>query len=74
MSGDTSTVALNQALVTVGQVSYNTNYAIDLSKDGNAQQVKIYTATGIEVTPGSFEQDDGGSCGLVDAELRRNRR
>ena len=68
MSGDTSEVTLNEALVTVNQVSYNTNYAIDLSKDGDSAPVKIYTATGMEVIPGSYEVEDGGSCSLVDAQ------
>ena len=68
MASDTSRVTNNEALVTINQVSYNTNYAIDISEDGDGQQVKVYTATGIEVTPGTFEVEDGGSCSLVDAQ------
>lgn len=68
MASDLSRVTNNEALVTINQVSYNTNYAIDISNDGDSTQVKIYSATGIEVIPGTFEEDDGGSCSLVDAQ------
>ena len=68
MSGDTSTVTNNEALVTINQVSYNTNYAIDFSLMVMTEQVKIYSATGIEVIPGTYEVEDGGTCSLVDAQ------
>ena len=68
MSSDTSGITNNEALVTINQVSYNTNYAIDISNDGDDTQVKVYSATGIEVIPGTFEEEDGGTCALVDAQ------
>ena len=68
MSGDTSTVTSNQALVTINQVSYNTNYAIDLANAGDTEQAKVYSATGIEVIPGTYEVEDDGLCQLVDAQ------
>ncbi len=68
MASDLSRVTNNEALVTINQVSYNTNYAIDISRDGDDQQQKVYSATGIEVIPGTFEVEDGGSCSLVDAQ------
>ena len=66
MSGNTTAETVNEALVTINQVAYNTNYSIDLSDDGTQQ--KIYTATGIEVIPGSYEIEDDGQCSLVDAQ------
>lgn len=70
MSDDTSaTLASKEALVVVNQVSYNTTYAIDLSRDGDAAtQVKVYRATGLEVIPGSYEVQDGGACSGVNAQ------
>ena len=68
MASDTSTITNNQALVTVNQVAYNTVYAIDLANDGTSAPTKIYSATGIEVIPGTYEVEDGGLCSLVDAQ------
>ena len=63
MSGDSSDVLEEEAFVVVNQVSYNTNYSIDLREAGTElTQVKVWTATGIEVSPGSYQANDGGSC------------
>lgn len=54
---------VNEALVIINAVSYNTTYSIDFSKDGAAGvPVKVYRATGLEVIPGSYEVEDGGLC------------
>jgi hypothetical protein len=68
MNTDTSASVEKAALVTVDQVAYNTTYNIDLQKDGDAEPNKVYTATGIEVTPGSYEREDGGTCGQSGAD------
>ncbi len=62
MNTDTSASVDKAAIVTIDQVAYNTTYNIDIAKDGNAAPSKVYTATGIEVTPGSYELEDGGVC------------
>lgn len=67
MSSDTSTVSDNEALVIINQVAYNTTYNIDLA-DYSANAAPVYSATGIEVIPGSYVDDDGGTCGDVDAQ------
>ena len=70
MSSDTSTVRDNEGLVVINQVAYNTTYGIDLNLDGspNGAMQQAWTATALEVVPGSFEEGDGGSCELVDAQ------
>lgn len=67
MASDESTITDNVALAVVQQVAYNTTYNIDLSDTGAAQS-KVYSATGIEVIPGSYEERDGGVCADVDAQ------
>ena len=69
MNTDTSADLAKEALVVVDQVAYNATYSIDLAKDGDAAPNKVYSATGLEVIPGSFELDDGGSCSGVDAQV-----
>lgn len=49
-----------EALVTINTVAYNTTYSVDLARDGVTQQTKVYRATGLEVTPASYEVADGG--------------
>ena len=68
MNTDTSADAAKEALVIVDQIAYNSNYAVDLSLDGASAPNKVYQATGLEVIPGSYEVDDGGSCSNVDAQ------
>ncbi len=68
MNTDLSAEAEKAAIVTIDQVAYNTTYNIDLAKDGDSTPSKVYTATALEVTPGSYENDDGGSCGQAGAE------
>lgn len=67
MSSDRSTITDNQALVVIQQVAYNTTYNIDISDTG-ATPTKVYSATGIEVVPGSYEERDAGLCSDVDAQ------
>lgn len=69
MNTDTSDEAEKAALVSVDQVAYNTTYNIDLAKDGDSAPNKVYTATGIEIIPGSYERDDGGSCSESGAQI-----
>ena len=68
MASDTSTLTNNEALITIDQIAYNTTYSVDLNLDGSTTQTKVYTATGVEVIPGSYEVEDGGLCSLVDAQ------
>ena len=52
-----------EALIVVNQVAYNTTYAIDFLKDGeNLQQEKVFKATKLSISPGSFETPDDDSC------------
>ena len=52
-----------EALVQINSVAYNTQYSVDLSRDGTASsQVQVYSATALEVVPGSYEVADGGVC------------
>lgn len=67
MSSDRSTISDHEALVVINQVAYNTTYNIDLA-DHSAGASPVYSATGIEVIPGSYEENDGGTCGDVDAQ------
>ena len=69
MNTDTSADLAKEALVIVDQVAYNSTYSIDLSKDGASAPSRVYSATALEVVPGSFEKDDGGSCSGVDAQV-----
>ena len=63
MSGSITDVRNPEALVVVNQVAYNTTYQIDFLKDGeNLQQEKVYRATKLSVSPGSFEEEDEGGC------------
>ena len=68
MNTDTSASAEKAAIVTIDQVAYNTTYNIDLAKDGISAPSKVYTATGIEVVPGSYEREDGGICSQSGAQ------
>ena len=70
MSTATDATLKQEAIVVVNQVGYNTTYTIDFLKDGQGLvQEKIYRAQEIEVSPGSFEIDDGdGACPLVGSQ------
>ena len=67
MSSDESQVSDNEALVVVRQVAYNTTYNVDLA-DAGSNPTKVYQATGIEVIPGSYQENDGGTCSDVGAQ------
>ena len=52
-----------EALVVVNQVAYNTQYLVDFLKDGqNLSQEKVYRASKLSVSPGSFEDLANGNC------------
>ncbi len=76
MSGESSDDPVEEALVVIDQVSYNTTYSIDLREaDTELTQVKVYTATGIEVSPGSYAKADGGTCaeqGITNFDITDN--
>ena len=63
MSSDTSGDVAAEALVVINQVAYNTTYNIDFLKDGeDTVQEKVWRATKLSVSPGSFEELDDGGC------------
>ena len=64
MSTATSGAAVQQALVVINQVAYNTTYAVDFLKDGTStEQVKVYHASKLSVSPGTHEvTGDEGGC------------
>lgn len=66
MDGASNDVLLNKALVVINQVAYNTTYAVDFLRDGQAlSQTKVYKASKISVSPASFEVADAGACTLA---------
>lgn len=70
MNGVTDETRPQQGLVVINQVAYNTTYAVDFLRDGEeVSQSKIYKASGISISPASFEVlDDKGACGEADIE------
>lgn len=66
MSQATSGTPVQEALVVINQVAYNTTYAIDFLKDGQStSQQKIYRASKLTVSPGSFEDATNGNCSFA---------
>jgi len=67
MSKSSTEEAVEEALVVINQVGYNTTYSVDFLKDGQTTtQEKVYRAAEISVSPGTFEVNDGnGACPLV---------
>ena len=52
-----------EALVVVNQVAYNTQYTVDFLKDGQqTTQEKVYRASKLSISPGSFEDTANGNC------------
>ena len=52
-----------EALIVVNQVAYNTQYSVDFLKDGQqTSQQKVYRASKLSVSPGSFEDTANGNC------------
>lgn len=68
MNSDSSIDVNQEALIVVNQVAYNTTYNIDFLKDGELEQVKVFKASKLSISPSSFEVDDEGSCDLQDVE------
>lgn len=62
MSENQNDEVQKEALVIINSISYNTLYSIDLNRDGNTVPTQVYKATGLEVIPGSYTEDDGGLC------------
>jgi hypothetical protein len=63
MSADKSATQTQEALVVVNQVAYNTTYAVDFLRDGQAQsQQKVYRASKLTISPGGFEDEANGNC------------
>ena len=63
MSSVSLSTAPDEAIVAINSVAYNTTYSIDLSNDGaGGAPVKVFSATRLEVIPGSYEVNDGGIC------------
>lgn len=56
----------NDALVTIGQVSYNTTYNIDLGGPG-AEPVVVTRATKLQINPASWKDEDE-TCGFDGTE------
>ena len=56
------TATKEEALVVINSVAYNTTYSIDINRDGNTAQTIVYSASELEITPGSYEVADGGGC------------
>tara|TARA_R100000278_G_scaffold106836_1_gene83451 strand:+ start:5510 stop:8254 length:2745 start_codon:yes stop_codon:yes gene_type:complete len=56
------TTTKEEALVVINSIAYNTTYSIDLNRDGNTQQTKVYRAAELEIIPGSYEIADNGAC------------
>jgi len=64
VSMDSSSVdqSVQEALVVINQIAYNTNYSIDFLKDGqSASQQKIYRAAKLSINPATFK-DSGASA------------
>lgn len=53
---------VEEALVVINSIAYNTTYSIDLNRDGNTQQTIVYRASELEIIPGSYEEADAGAC------------
>lgn len=63
MNSVSPTSTPDEALVIINSVAYNTTYSIDLSRDGaGATPVQVFSASRLEITPGSYEEADGGVC------------
>ena len=69
MSADKSSTQIQEALIVVNQVAYNTTYAVDFLKDGQAQvQQKVYRASKLTVSPGTFEDEADGNCAAAGSQ------
>ena len=70
MSTDTPEPEVNEALLVINQVAYNTTYSVDFLRDGqDLEQVKVYRAKKLSISPANLEiTDDGGSCELAGSE------
>ena len=68
MSGS-GVAAVEEALVVVNEVGYNTTYGIDFLETTNNQKVKVFRAKKLAISPGSFEvTGDNGACSLAGSQ------
>lgn len=62
----------SKALVVINSIAYNTTYAVDFLRDGQElDQVKVYRASRLSVSPASWEvesESDNGSCAFAHTE------
>jgi hypothetical protein len=69
MSQSSASTSLQEALVVVNQVAYNTTYSVDFLKDGQStQQQKVWQASKLTISPGSFEVSDNGNCSFAGSQ------
>lgn len=69
MSTNTTSASVQEALVVIQQVAYNTTYVVDFLKDGaSTTQQKVYHATKLSITPGSFEDTANGNCSFAGSQ------
>jgi hypothetical protein len=69
MSQSTAGTFLQEALVVVNQVAYNTTYSVDFLKDGQStQQQKVWQASKLSISPGSFEDLENGNCSFAGSQ------
>lgn len=68
----TATPSTYKALIVINSVAYNTSYTIDFLRDGQQlNQVQVYRATKLSVSPGSWEvtgTNNGGDCEFAFSE------
>ena len=65
MSDNSGQPQAAEALLVIGEIGYDTTYAVDFLKSANNQKVKIYRAKKISVSPGSFEVPNDQTCSLA---------
>ena len=65
MSDNSGQPQAAEALLVIGEIGYNTTYAVDFLKSANNQKVEIYRAKKISVSPGSFEVPNDQTCSLA---------
>jgi hypothetical protein len=69
MSQSAASAFLQEALVVVNQVAYNTTYSVDFLKDGQSTvQQKVWKAAKLSISPGSFEDLANGNCTLAGSQ------
>ena len=57
-----------EALIMINAVAYNTSYSVDLSRDGDTEPTKAFRAKAVEISPASWQANDGGFCSATSAQ------